>query len=77
MKKHTVDSPHGKFIFTDNELLDEARLEVKLRERVYHRLVQKGTMTNLDAHRKISAMLGIVHILEERAEPGLTGLLEG
>ena len=57
--------------FTLEELRVCAEREVKQRQRVYARLVEKGSMTPVKAEREIAMMQAIVEILKPLEQPEL------
>lgn len=65
--------------FTVRELVECARREVRMRERVYPAWVQRGRMTHGRARAETEGMKAIVSVLEQLGEvppiqPGLPGV---
>jgi hypothetical protein len=57
--------------FSNAELLDCAKREVRFRRKVYRRLVAERKMTQADADRETAMMQAIVELLSTKQSPDL------
>lgn len=66
-------------MFSTEQKMKEAAREARMRERVYQRLIEKGTMSRFDANRNIAIMRAIEQDYREQLEKerGQTNLFDG